>query len=114
MPLRKFPEAVKEFAVQVYERPMDECRFYETHIAFTGTPQKHFFDHEKVVLVTDPFSLHTSYYEFYTKDIGFVEELQTTVNDKGQAISIVRVWVKKQAIGVHSTPFIVADTRMRL
>lgn len=111
MPLRDFPKAVKEFAVQVYKRPMDENRFYETHIAFTGTPQKHLFDQEKVVLVVDPFSFNTSYYEFYTSDISFVEELQTTVNDAKQAISIVRIWVKKQAIGVHSTPFVVADTR---
>ncbi len=113
MPLREFPKAIIEFAVQVYERPIDETRFYETHIAFTGTPQKHFFDPEKVVLVVDPFSFNTSYYEFYTRDISFVEELQTTVNSAGQAITIVRLWVKKQAIGVHSTPFVVADTRLR-
>ena len=113
MPLRKFPHAVKEFAVQVYQRPMDETRFYETHIAFTGTPQKHFFDPEKVVLVIDPFSFNTSYYEFTNSDISFVEELQTTVNSDGQAVPIVRIWVKKQAIGLHSTPFVVADTRLK-
>ena len=111
MPLRKFPEAIKEFAMQVYKRPNDENKFYETHIAFSGTPQKHHFDPDKIILVIDPFSQQTSYYEFFTKDIGFVEELQTTVNNKGQALAIVRVWVKKQAIGVQSTPFVVADTR---
>ncbi len=113
MPLREFPDAVKEFAVQVYKRPENEKRFYETHIAFTGTPQKHFFDAEKVVLVVDPFSFNTSYYEFNTSDISFVEELQTTVNTEGQAVSIVRLWVKKQAIGIRSTPFVVADTRLK-
>ncbi len=113
MPLRQFPDAVKEFAVQVYKRPTDETKFYETHIAFTGTPQKHFFDTEKIILVIDPFSFNTSYYEFSSADISFVEELQTTVNDEGQAISIVRIWVKKQSIGVHATPFVVADTRLK-
>ncbi len=112
MPLRLFPQAVIEFSVQVYKRPMDETRFYETHIAFTGTPQKHYFDSEKIVLVIDPFSFNTSYYEFYNRDISFVEELQTSVNNAGQAINIIRVWVKKQAIGIHSTPFVVADTRI--
>ncbi|MDA3971136.1 MAG: inorganic pyrophosphatase Ppa [Desulfobulbaceae bacterium] len=111
MPLRQFPDAVKEFALQVYERPMDETEFYENHIAFTGAPQKHFFDHEKVVLVVDPFSFNTSYYEFKTSDISYVEELQTTVDKNGLAINIVRIWVKKLAIGIRSTPFVVADTR---
>ncbi len=96
--------------MQIYTRPSDEARLYETHIAFTGTPQKHYLDSEKVVLVADPFSRNTSYYEFLSSDITYVEELQTTVDIEGQAIPMVRVWVKKGSIAIRSTPFVVADT----
>lgn len=110
MPLRNFPEAVKEFAIQVYKKPKDEKQLSETHVAFTGTPQKHFHDPDKVILVIDPYSSNISYYEFYSADISFVEELQTIVDMKGQSIPIMRLWVKKKAIAVRCTPFMVADT----
>ena len=109
MLLKNFPEAVKEFAVQVYTRPGNEKQLYETHVAFSGTPQKHYYDANKVILVTDPFSGNTGYYEFLTEDISFVEELHNTVNMDGQVIPIVRLWVKKDSIGIRCTPFVVAD-----
>lgn len=110
MPLRNFPEAVKEFAIQVYEKPKNMANLGDTHVAYTGTPQKHYHDPDKVILVIDPYSTNISYYEFYSADITFVEELQTVVDSKGETIPIARIWVKKQAIGVHCTPFVVADT----
>ncbi len=110
MPLRNFPEAVKEFAVQVYQKPKNPEDLTNTHVAYTGTPQKHYHDPDKVLLVIDPYSTNISYYEFYSADITFVEELQTIVDLKGETIPITRIWVKKQAIGVHCTPFVVADT----
>ncbi len=113
MPLRNFPQAVKEFAIQVYQKPADDSDLSKTHIAFTGTPQKHHYDPDKVVLVSDPYSSNVSYYEFMTKDISFVEELMNSVDINGQTIAIMRLWVKKDSIGVRSTPFVVADTTVR-
>ena len=110
MPLRNFPQAVKEFAIQVYQKPADDTDLSKTHIAFTGTPQKHHYDKYKVILVTDPYSSNISYYEFWTKDISFVEELMNSVDISGQTVPIMRLWVKKQSIGIRSTPFVVADT----
>lgn len=113
MPLRNFPEGVKKFALQIYIKPKDKRQLAETHIAFTGTPKKHYYDKDKVILVSDPFSSNTFYYEFITKDISFVEELGTTVNMDGEALPIMRLWVKKNSIGVRCTPFVVADTFIR-
>lgn len=112
MPLRNFPAGVKEFALQTYSRPKDKTQLRETHIAFTGTPQKHYYDPDKVILVTDPFSSNTFYYEFLAKDITYVEDVDTTVNMDGEALPIMRLWVKKKSIGVRCTPFVVADTFM--
>ncbi|MEN8139848.1 MAG: inorganic pyrophosphatase Ppa [Thermodesulfobacteriota bacterium] len=110
MSARNYLGLEKKLALQVYKRPEDEALLQETHIAFTGAPQKHYLDPEKVVLVADPFSRNTSYYEFLASDISFVEELQTTVDIDGHAVPLVRIWVKKKSIGIRSTPFMVADT----
>ncbi len=110
MPLRNFPQAVKEFAIQVYQKPADDTDLSKTHIAFTGTPQKHHYDADKVILVTDPYSSNISYYEFRTKDISFVEELVNSVDINGMTVPIMRLWVMKESIGIRSTPFVVADT----
>ncbi len=110
MVLRNFPEAVKEFAVQAYQKPDDEKDLRQTHVSFSGTPQKHPYDPEKVILVIDPYSSNVSYFEFLTRDISFVEELSNMVDSAGQVIPIMRLWVRKESIGVRSTPFVVADT----
>ncbi len=110
MVLRNFPEAVKKFAIQVYQKPEDEKDLRRTHVSFSGTPQKHPYDPEKVILVIDPYSSNVSYFEFLTRDISFVEELSNMVDSAGQVIPIMRLWVRKESIGVRSTPFVVADT----
>ena len=110
MVLRNFPEAVKEFAIQAYQKPDDEKNLRQTHVSFSGTPQKHPYDPEKVVLVVDPYSSNVSYFEFSTRDISFVEELTNMVDAAGDVIPFMRIWVKKDSIGIRSTPFVVADT----
>ncbi len=110
MVLRSFPEAVKEFAIQAYQKPDDEKNLRQTHVSFSGTPQKHPYDPEKVVLVVDPYSSNVSYFEFATRDISFVEELTNMVDAAGDVIPFMRIWVKKDSIGIRSTPFVVADT----
>ncbi len=111
MPLRNFPEAVKEFAIQIHKKPENIEVLSQTHVSFTGTPQKHQHDPDKVILVIDPYSSNVSYYEFHTGDISFVEELNNSVDMEGRVIPIMRLWVKKKSIGIHCTPFMVADTR---
>ncbi len=110
MVLRNFPEAVKEFAIQVYQKPENEKNLRKTHVSFSGTPQKHPYDPDKVILVVDPYSTNISYYEFFTQDISFVEELNNVADPEGNIIPFMRLWVRKESIGIHSTPFVVADT----
>lgn len=97
--------------IQAYQKPKNTSELQKTHVAFSGSLRKHPSDRGKIVLVADPFSANTFYYEFSTDDITYAEELPNLVNPDGETIRMARVWVKKKCIGVRCTPFIVEDTR---
>jgi inorganic pyrophosphatase len=111
MPLSNFPQAEMRFELQVYQRPSDEKRLRDTHIAFSGAPQKHPNNPQKICLVVDPYSENTFYYEFNTLDISYVEELANIVTMDGEVVPMARIWVKKKSIAIRSTPFVVESTR---
>jgi len=79
-------------------------------VSFSGSPLKHPFDSKKVILIMDPYSRKTSYYEFRSQDISFVEELPSIVDMDGKAITMVRIWVKKMSVGVLCSLFLVGET----
>lgn len=101
-----------KFEIQAYERPKDLKKLKNTHVAFSGSPQKHPYDSEKIILVSDPFSSNTFYFEFNKDDISYVEELPNLVNVDGEVMTLARIWVKKMSVGVRCTPFLVEDTRV--
>lgn len=110
MPLSNFPQALIQFEVQVYQRPKDEKCLRDSHVTFSGAPQQHPYNAEKILLVVDPYSTKTFYYEFYTRDISYVEELANIVNMDGEVIPMARLWIKKKSIAIRSTPFEVKDS----
>lgn len=81
-------------------------------ISFSGSPRKHPYEQTRVILISDPFSEHTFFYEFNIKDIVFTEELSSISNLKGDSVTMVRIWVKKNSIALQCTPFVV-DTLIR-
>ena len=64
-----------------------------------------------MILIADPFSDNTFYYEFKAQDIAFAEDLPNITTLAGESVSMVRIWVKKQSIAVRCTPFIVDSIR---
>ena len=112
MVIAKILESSREFEIQAYKRPEDIRQMNLTHVSFSGTPLHHPYDNEKVVLLVDPFSSNTLYYEFFSKDISYAEHLENIVDPEGKTLNIVRIWVKKKSIGIRCTPFIVEDTRV--
>jgi hypothetical protein len=80
------------------------------HVAFAGAPKKHPYDSEKIILIQDPFSSHTTFYEFRIADIAHVDELPQIVAESGESLTMVRIWVKKGSFGVRYEPFVVEDT----
>lgn len=83
----------------------------QTHVAFTGSPRKHPYDSQKIILLADPYSHNTHYDEFKTDDIAFVEELPNIVDINEDVVAMVRIWVKKGSVGLRCTPFWVEHLR---
>jgi hypothetical protein len=107
MTIEKLLEKVEKFELDTYKIPAD---FTAGHVSFTGMPEKHPLDPDKIILIVDPFSKTISYYEFLTADIKGVEELPNLVTMEGKSVKMCRIWVRKGSIGIRSTPFIVEDT----
>jgi len=110
MPIKLFPYVHEKFEIQVYKKPKNLRLLRETHISFTGSPRKHPYDPDRVILITDPYSKITSYYEFKTADISYVEEIMNLVDIDGDIVPMARVWVRKKSIGARASLFIVDDT----
>ena len=110
MQISNYLQETKKFEIQTYEKPKDFSMLRDSHIAFSGAPRKHPYDPDKVILIVDPYSTNTFYYEFRADDIAYVEELPSMVNLEGKSITMVRLWIKKISIGVRCTPFIVQET----
>ena len=100
-------DAKEKFEVQAYVKP--EKIEPDTHVPFSGSPRQHPFDPERFVLVADPFTTNTFYYEYRISDIGCAEELPNMTNIDGEAIPMARIWVNQRSVGIRSTPFIVDD-----
>jgi inorganic pyrophosphatase len=105
-------QEASKFHIQAYQKPKNAQILKETHVSFSGSPQKHPYDTDKVILVADPFSTNTLYYEFNKGDISYLEELPNLVNLDGETITMVRIWVKKMSVAIRCSPFIVEDTRI--
>lgn len=107
-----FLPETKKFEIQVYKKPKRLKDMRKTHVAFSGSPRKHPYDSEKVILVIDPYSSNIVYYEFKTDDISYVEELPNIVNMENETVTMVRIWVKKKSVGMRCSLFLVEDIRM--
>ncbi|MFC1524219.1 inorganic pyrophosphatase Ppa [Thermodesulfobacteriota bacterium] len=108
MTITKLLQKAEPLDIETFERPEN---LRKTHVPFSGAPRKHPKDEDKVILIIDPYSGASSYYEFMVKDISFVEEIANIVNLDGATVILYRVWVKKQSVGLHCSPFIVEETR---
>lgn len=107
MTIEKLLERAGKFEIDLYKMPSD---FRKNNIAFTGAPEKHPHDKEKLILIADPFSKNISYYEFRIADVMGVEELPSLATMEGKSVTMCRIWVRKGSVGIRSTPFIVEDT----
>ena len=99
-----------KFEIESFKRPKDIHQLKQNHVAFSGSPRKHWHDPSKVILIADPYSRSTFYYEFRIEDIACVQELPNLVSVEEEVIPIVRIWVKKGSIALRCTPFIVEET----
>lgn len=109
MPITRILLESEKFELQAYKKPENQENFRKKHVPFSGAPLIHPFDREKIILVADPYSSSTFYYEFRLDDICYTEELPNIVNIDGVVIAMARIWVKKMSVGLRCTPFIVEE-----
>jgi hypothetical protein len=111
MPMTTHLKASEKFEIQTYKQPKDIATLLRTHVAFSGSPRKNPNDSGKIILIADPFSTNTFYYEFNTEDVSYAEELPNLTSPSGGTITMARIWVKKMSIGIRFFPFRVDDTK---
>ena len=81
----------------------------EIAIAFTGSPKKSRED-DKVLLLSDPVSHQTFFFEFRSADIVYAEEVPNLSMPDGSMVSMIRLWVRKGAKALKIEPIHVQDT----
>ena len=74
-------------------------------MAFVGAPRKHPYDENKILLVREPFTADTLFYEFNTADILQVDKMPSVGTEGGKNIAMARVWIKKGSLGMRYEPF---------
>ncbi len=107
MTIRSYLQRAGIFEIEKYSSHPDyskEC------VAFTGAVRKHPHDPNKLILISDPFSSNTIFFEFKIDDIKHMEELPNIVSETGESLKIVKIWVKKGSLGLKYEPFVVEDT----
>ena len=74
-------------------------------VPFTGYPQQHPTEKNKLILVYDPLGAAPAILEFKLDDLVFVEEVPQAVNEKGEGIPLIRLWMRRGARGMFLEPF---------
>ncbi len=90
-------------------RYQSEEEYTSECIVFEGAPKKHPYDADKILLVTQPFSSSTTFYEFRVKDIMHAENMPSIATDSGSNLFMAKIWVKKGSMGLRYEPFEVGD-----
>lgn len=102
---------IARYQIQTYRGSAE--RLNQVAIAFSGAVQPG--NHPgKVVLLNDPTSRQSFFYEFRSEDIVYAEEGATLAHPDGSSVATVVLWVKKGATALKIEPFHVEDTAQGL
>ena len=74
-------------------------------VAFTGYPQQHPAEKNKLILVYEPLGENPAVLEFMVDDILYVEDIPQAVTETGEGIPLVKLWIRKGALGMLLEPF---------
>ena len=81
----------------------------EDGVPFAGYPRAHPSEKNKIILVKDPLGNEPTVLEFKLEDILYVEDIPSAVTETGEGVPLVKLWIKRGAIGVILEPFEVND-----
>lgn len=74
-------------------------------VPFTGYPKVHHSEKNKIILVYDPLGAEPTIMEFMLEDILFVEEVPSVVTETGEGVPMIKLWVRRGAVGMIIEPF---------
>jgi len=79
-------------------------------VSFTGYPQQHPTEKNKLILVYDPMGENPALLEFKIDDILYVEDVPQAVTEKGEGIPLAKLWIRHGARGMLLEPFEVNES----
>lgn len=112
MPIEHLLKLQEKFDIQVFEKVQDVKNLKKNHVCFCGTPKKHPYSEDLIILIANPFGTNTTYYEFNISDISYVEKISNEVNLSGETVTVARIWIEKGSVGNHCIPFQVEEVTM--
>ncbi len=104
MAVNKYLQMQPVYELQPYRVEHD---YAEQSVPFSGTPRRHPYDAEKLVLVPYPFERERILYEFQLKDILYVEQLSSIVTERGENLPVMKLWVRLGSRAVQLTPIVI-------
>lgn len=102
MGVQRFLESQPSFEIQKYSSA-EEYRLLGRE--FIGTPRRHPYDSDRIVLVPSPFETQRVFYEFRLQDVLHAEEANSIVNADGRNVQLVRFWIRLGSRGLQISPF---------
>jgi len=98
--------SVKDYlAGSFYEIQAYKSEVPQDALAFIGSPRKHPYDDSKIVLLTEQSGGDSAILEFKAADVVGAEDLPSPVTEGGKSYRIVRLWVRRGAVGIQYEPF---------
>lgn len=79
-------------------------------VPFTGYPQQHRTEKNKLILIYDPLGNNPAILEFKLDDILHVEEVHSAVTEKGEGVPLIKLWIRRGARAILLEPFEVDDS----
>jgi len=79
-------------------------------VAFTGSAIQHPNNKDKFILISNPLSDHTHFYEFSKADVVSIEDLSNILSKNGESIHLTKIWIKAGVIALRYEPFVVGKT----
>jgi inorganic pyrophosphatase len=107
MSIRKYLDTQPLYEIIKYDKRPD---LLKEAIPFTGVVRKHPYDEEKLLLITEPFSSETGFFEFMIEDVLSYEEMPSITTEDGESLFTMKLWVRKGSMGIQYHPFEVDDT----
>jgi inorganic pyrophosphatase len=78
-------------------------------VPISGFPRQHPSDTSKLLLIHDPLGENPQIMEFKKDDITHVEDIHAAITETGEGVTLVKLWLRKGAIGVLMKPFAVQE-----